>query len=224
MSTRLRGVTSMASRAVMSELAHAAGDAVDIEAAGGVDVQRRIERGEAFDFVVLARDAVDKLAAAGRLDVNSRIDLARSSIALAVRSGAATPTVTSEQTVKHAVMLANKVGYSTGPSGEHLRRVFERWGVDPAFTVQAPPGVPVARLIAHGEVDLGFQQLSELMNMPGVEVAGVLPEPLQKVTVFTGAVCVAATERDASRRFLAFCASPQADAVKRRHHMEPAHA
>ena len=137
---------------------------------GGVDAARRVSDGEPFDFVVLAADAIEKLAAAGRVDPGSRTDLARSGVAIAVAAGASRPDIGTESALRDAVLHARSIGYSTGPSGTHLVRLFERWGIAEAIApriVQASPGVPVATLVARGEVELGFQQLSELMQRAG---------------------------------------------------------
>src|SRR4051794_18748891 len=225
MKTCIKGITSMAMQDVLRELAQdherREGRCVELEAAGGVDVKRRIEQGESFDFVVLARQAIDELATTRHVDAGTALDLALSAIAVAVAAGASRPRLATAEDVKNAVHAARAVGLSTGPSGKHLRAVLERWGVPDAGVVEAPPGVPVATLIARGEVDLGFQQSSELMNAPGIEIVGLLPDELQKVTVFAGAVCVTSTQPDAARDMLAFFASPQASEAKRRHGMEP---
>jgi molybdate transport system substrate-binding protein len=127
--------------------------------------------------------------------------------------------------VRRAVVAAETVGYSTGPSGVQLARLFERWGIAKAIErkiVQAPPGVAVGSLVAKGEVALGFQQLSELMHLPGIDVVGSLPDAIQIVTTFTAGVCAASASPLAARDLLAFLASPAADDAKRRHGMEPA--
>jgi molybdate transport system substrate-binding protein len=103
--------------------------------------------------------------------------------------------------------------------------LFERWGIADTIApriVQAPAGIPVGALLARGDVELGFQQLSEFMHLPGIDVIGLLPPEIQVVTVFSAAVCTAATTPAAANALLAFLASPEADAVKRRHGMEPA--
>ncbi|TMH67458.1 MAG: ABC transporter substrate-binding protein [Betaproteobacteria bacterium] len=219
----------MAMREVLAELGDVyeqkSGQPVVIVSVGGVDAARRVGDGEAFDFVVLATDAIEKLAADRRVDPGSRTDLARSAVAIAVVAGATRPDISSESATREAVLRARSIGYSTGPSGAHLVRLFERWGIADevaARIVQASPGVPVGTLVARGDVEIGFQQLSELMHVPGINVVGLLPPEIQSTTVFSAAVCTASNCPAAAKMLLSFLASPQADAAKRRHGMEPA--
>ncbi len=225
----IRGISSMATRQVLAELAEACSAAtcvtLVVEATGGVDAARRVAAGEAFDSVILAADAIDRLIASGQVVAGSRVDLVRSPVAVAVRAGAPQPDIGSEAALKQAVAAARTVGYSTGPSGTFLQQLFARWGLAEALrerSVQAPPGVPVGSLVARGEVELGFQQLSELMHLDGIAVLGTLPPGCAHVTTFSGALCAASAQPDAVRRVLAWMASPAADAAKRRHGMEPA--
>jgi molybdate transport system substrate-binding protein len=217
----------MATRTLLAELSaqyeQRSGHRVVLESVGGVDAARRIDAGEAFDFVVLAASAIDKLAATGRVVPGTQVDIARSRIAIAVPAGTQHPDVASELAVRNATLAARRIGYSTGPSGEHLAKLLQRWAISDAVAsrmVKAPPGVPVAALIARGEADIGFQQLSELQNVPGVDVAGTLPPEIQELTVFTGAVCASSVRRDAAAALLDFCGSSQAGAIKRKHGME----
>jgi len=217
----------MATRAVLAEMARAyetpTGHAVAIESIGGVDAAARVRAGEPFDVVVLARDAIDRLLGAGHLVGGSELDLMRSGVAVAVRKGAPRPDVGSEDAVRRAVIEARTIGTSTGPSGVQLGKLFERWGVAKQVrdrTVTPPPGIPVAALIARGEVELGFQQPSELATVDGVDVLGPLPASIQIVTTFSAAVGARARQPEAARALLAFMASPAADA-KRRQGMEP---
>ncbi len=219
----------MATRQLLADLVqqyqHSAAQAVRVESIGGVDATRRVMAGEAFDVVVLAADAIDCLIDAGRIVPGSRVDLVRSGIAVAVRAGASRPDIASEASLKRAVLAASSVGYSTGPSGVHLAQLFERWGVAQAMrarTVQAPPGVPVGSLLAEGKIELGFQQLSELMNLPGIEVLGPLPASTQIVTTFSAGVAATSQQPDAVRALLAFMNSPATVPAKRANGMQPA--
>jgi molybdate transport system substrate-binding protein len=223
----LKVVSSMATRGVLAELAAqyrgAAGGSVETEAAGGVDVARRVRAGEEFDVVVLASNVIDELIAEGRL-AGPRVDIVRSPAAVAVRAGAARPDIGSEAAVRQAVSEAKSLSYSTGPSGRHLESLFERWGilddVRPRVVVP-PPGVPVASLVADGAAELGFQQLSELIGHPGIEVLGPLPAEIQSVTVFSGGVG-ARCRRAGARDLLEFMAAPATAATKQRYGMESA--
>lgn len=224
----LKAISSMATRQVLGELARAweqrSGHRVEIESVGGVDAAKRVAAGEAFDAVFLAGDALDKLIAAGHVLAGSKVALVDSGVAIAVRKGTPRPDVSSEDALRRAVLAAPSVGYSTGPSGVALVRLFERWGIAQDLQgrlVQAPPGVPVGALVARGEVALGFQQLSELIHLDGIDVVGPMPEAVQINTTFCGAVCAGSAHPDVVRDLLAFMASPEADAAKRRNGMEP---
>jgi molybdate transport system substrate-binding protein len=196
-----------------------------VESVGGVDAAKRVAAGEAFDLVVLAADAIDKLVAAGKVLGGSRADLVRSRVAVAVRAGALRPDIHSEAALRETVLAARSVGYSTGPSGTALMQLFERWGVAERLRgklLQAPAGVPVGTLVAQGEVELGFQQLSELMHLPGIAVIGGMPDSCAIVTTFSAGVCAAAAQVSPSRALIEFMGSPQAAETKRRHGMEAA--
>lgn len=224
----LKMLSSMATRELLRELAAAyqaaSSHPVLSEAAGGVDVAKRVHAGEAVDVVVLARAAIDKLAADGKVFAATRVDLVQSGIAVAVRAGAPLPDVSCEAAVKAAVQAAKTLSYSSGPSGVYLEKTFERWGIFHAVRsriVVPPPGVPVGSLVASGKVELGFQQLSELMNLGGVAVVGMLPPDIQSMTTFSGAIATVSTAVAAAQGLLDFMASPDRAALKARHGMEP---
>ena len=231
MTTEIKGISSMATKLVLADLAQAyqqrSGQRVAIESVGGVDAAKRVQAGDAFDVVFLAADAIDKLIASGHVQPGSRVDLVRSGVAVAVRAGASRPDISSEDAVRNAVLRARNISYSTGPSGVALAKLFERWGIADQIKdriVTAPPGVPVGSLVAKGEVELGFQQLSELMNLEGITVLGPLPSTIQIITTFSAGVCSASQQPEAVRAMLAAMNTPETADVKRRHGMEPAAA
>jgi molybdate transport system substrate-binding protein len=227
--TPLKLLSSMATRELLNELAREyqrqTQQAVEAEAAGGVDVAKRVRAGEAVDVVVLSSTAIDSLIAAGSLLPDSRVDLVESGVSVAVRAGAPRPDVGSEEAVKRAVRAAKTLSYSTGPSGVYLEKLFERWGILPEIRgriVVPPPGTPVGSLVAAGQVELGFQQLSELMTLPGIDVLGPLPPDIQTLTIFSGGISAGCTQSPAARALLDYFKSPAVAPLKRRFGMEPA--
>jgi molybdate transport system substrate-binding protein len=221
-------ITSMASRELLRELAllfaAKTSQPVDVQAAGGVDVAKRVRAGEAVDIVVLARNSIDELVRAGALLAASVTDIARSGIAVAVRETAAAPDISDEEAVRRAVVAAPSLSYSTGPSGVYLEKKFESWGIldliRPRIVVPSP-GVPVASLIATGKATLGFQQLSELISAQGINVLGPLPRDMQLLTTFSGAIASISGNTTLAGEVLQFMSSSEADGVKPRWGMEP---
>lgn len=229
MKTAIKGISSMATRQVLADLVAAyqqqSDVVVTIESVGGVDAARRVQAGESFDFVVLASDAIDKLITSGHIDAHSKTDLVHSGVAVAVRAGAAHPDISTEDALRQAVQSAHSLSYSTGPSGVALARLFERWGIADEIKsriVQTPPGVPVGALVARGDVELGFQQLSELIHIEGIDLLGPLPAAVQITTTFTAGLCPGSKQAAAVRGLLDFMASPAAAEAKQRQGMEPA--
>jgi molybdate transport system substrate-binding protein len=222
----LTGLSSMATRHILAALARdyeaSHGMRVEIRSMGGVEAAKLVRAGEATDVVVLASKVMASLEAEGHLIKADTKDIARSEVGIAVRAGLTLPSVASEQAVKQAMLDARKICYSTGPSGDHLKALCEQWGVPLARTLVAPPGVPVAALVAKGEADLGFQQLSELIGQPGIEVVGPLPPAIQSVTVFSAGVSAASRDPESARALVAYFASVETNGAKRRHGMEPA--
>jgi molybdate transport system substrate-binding protein len=229
MSDVIKGISSMATRQLLAELSatyeQRSGRAIAMESVGGVDAARRVQAGEPFDVVVLASDALDKLIAGGRVVEGSKVDLVQSGVAVAVPAGAARPDISTEAALRAAVRNAPSIGYSTGPSGVALLRLFDRWGISAEIQdrlVQAPPGMPVGALVAQGKVSLGFQQHSELINLEGIAVLGPMPQPVQIITTFSGGLCAASSQAEPVRRMLDFMASADAAETKQRHGMQPA--
>ena len=197
---------------------------VALESVGGLDAAKRVRAGEPLDVVVLAREVIDDLIGAARIVEGSRVDVAVSAIGVAVRSGTPHPDISSADGVRAAVLAARRIGYSTGPSGQYLAKLFGSWDPDgrlkDRITV-APVGVPVGSLVARGDIDLAFQQLSELGG-DGIDVVGQLPPDIQMMTTFSGGVALASAQPDAARALLTFMASPALTPIKREHGMDAA--
>ncbi|MET0678666.1 MAG: substrate-binding domain-containing protein, partial [Bradyrhizobium sp.] len=184
---------------------------------------KRIRAGEAFDFAVLASDALRQLESDGSLVAESIVGIVESPMAMAVRAGKPLPDPLDEAAVRAAMAEAGSIGISTGPSGAHVVALARDWGLEEqvkARIVQARPGIPVAKLLADGEVEIGFQQLSEMLGADGIEVA-LLPESLQPKTVFAAGLCTAAAHMEAARAFISYLASAATAETKRRHGMTP---
>lgn len=226
MSTPLKMLSSKATRDILAELVQhyekSTQQAVSYEPAGGVDVAQRVEAGEKVDVVVLASEAIDKLLAKGRL-VGTRVDLAKSGVGVAVREGSPRPDISTEEALKQAVLASPSLGYSTGPSGDHIKELLKRFGVPQSIRIVVPPaGTPVAQKVADGTAALGFQQLSELLNQPGIDLVGPLPPAVQLITIFSGAIAATSTQPEAARALLEYLASQATSSVKERYGMESA--
>jgi molybdate transport system substrate-binding protein len=227
----LRGISSMATKALLANLTQVylaqTGVSVQIESVGGVDAAKRVQAGETFDMVLLASDAIERLIASGHVQTGSRNDWVRSPVAVAVQAGAARPALSNEAAVKSAVLASPTLSYSTGPSGAYLEKLFERWGIADevkARIVVPPPGTPVGALVASGQAALGFQQLSELIALPGIDVLGTLPTDVAFITTFSAGI-PAVIAGDAARvaavqSFLQFLASADVEDVKRKQGMD----
>ena len=219
----------MATRQLLADLARSfeqtATWKVEIESMGGVDAARIVRGGKTLDVIVLASNVMEQLENEGWIIAGTRADVARSGVAIAVRSGLQHPTIASEEDVKQAVLGAAKISYSTGPSGDHLKRLFERWNIAELIadrTVEAKPGIPVGQLVARGEADLGFQQLSEFLEVEGIDIVGPLPAGIQTITVFTAGVSTRSSHPDGASAFVAHLVSPETQAAKQRLGLEAA--
>ena len=221
----LSGITSLATQYVLGELAgdyaRRSGTEVNLVMMGGVDAAARVRAGETCDFICLARDVIAKLEEEGHVVRGSAADVGTSGAAVAVRAGAPLPDISTEAALRAAVEAAPAVGYSTGPSGVYLARIFERWGIRTRL-VQTPPGVAVGTLIAKGEVAIGFQQMSELVHIEGITIVGELPPAIRLRTTFTAAACRTSRQPDEAARLITFLTATENAACKRRHGMEPA--
>jgi molybdate transport system substrate-binding protein len=228
MSNAIAGLSSMATRHILDALSQSyeasTGVPVRIKAMGGVEAARLVREGEETDIVVLASGAMAKLEAEGLIVAGSVKGFARSGMAVAVRAGTPHPDINDEAAVRKAVSNAAKVAYSTGPSGDHLLKLCESWGLSPDDgdrLVKAPPGVPVGSLVAQGKADLGFQQLSELIHEAGIDVVGPLPPEIQSETLFAAGISATSSQKEQVAALITYLRSEPSDEVKRAQGMEP---
>jgi len=200
-----------------------AGLKVQTEWLGMVDIVKRVKAGEVADLLIASQKVMGELKSLGK--VSQVVDLAKSGVAVAVKKGAKRPDIGSAEAVKRALRAAKSIGYSSGPSGVYLVELFQKWGIAEELkpkSTQTPPGTAVGPLVASGQVEIGFQQMSELLPTAGIDILGPLPAEIQTITTFSGGVHAAAKEADAARAWLAFLTAPQSAAVLRKHGMDPA--
>src|SRR5262245_31064937 len=188
-----------------------------------VDMLTRLKAGEIVDLVIMAGPAIDTLIEAGKIVPGSRADLARSGIGVAVRKGAAKPDIGSADALKHALLAASSVAYSTGPSGVYLVGLFERMGIADALKskVKQVKGEPVGAVVARGDAEIGFQQVSELLPVTGIDFLGPLPPEIQEITVFAAGLHANAKEPDGAKALVKFLTAPDAAPVIKKTGMQP---
>ena len=212
-------------RELVVQFEKASGHKVTTTFAGTLDAQKRIAAGESYDLIIMASAAIDDLVKAGKVVPGSRVDLAGSGVGVAVRAGAPRPDIHSTDALKKTLLAAKSIGYSSGPSGVYLGGLFRRLGIADQIKSklkQTPSGVFVGSIIASGEVEIGFQQVSELAHYPGIDYIGPLPADIQTVTVFSSGMQIGAKSVDAAKAWITFLTSPAAAAVFKSKSMEPA--
>jgi molybdate transport system substrate-binding protein len=188
------------------------------------DIQKRIAAGEAADLVILGNSGTEELIKQGKLTANSRANFAKSGIAVAVRAGAPKPDINSSEAVKQSVLAVKSVAYSAGASGNYLVSMFEKLGISEQVKSKlatVKPGEPVGEVVARGEAEIGFHQLSELVPVKGIQIVGPLPAEIQHITVFSGATHSGSKEADAAMALVKFLTDPPAAPVIRKHGLEP---
>jgi len=203
--------TEQAYRELAPQFEKASGHKLTTIFTGTLDVQKRIAAGEAYDIILMAGPAIDAFIKAGTIVPGSRIDIARSGVGVAVKAGAPKPDISTTEAVKKTLLAAKSIGYSTGPSGVYLTGLFQRLGVADAITgklKQTPTGVFVGNIVASGEAEIGFQQVSELAHFEGVDFVGPLPADIQEITVFSAGLQVGGKEAEAAKAWLKFLTAP----------------
>jgi len=211
-------------RELVPQFEKATGHKVATIFTGTLDAQKRLAAGENYDMIIMASPAIDAQIKAGKVVSGSRVDLAKSGVGAAVPKGAPKPDISTTEALKKTLLAAKSIGYSTGPSGLYMISLFEKLGlmdeVKPKLK-QTPTGVFVGTIIANREVEVGFQQVSEVGNFPGVDYIGPLPADVQQMTVFSSGIVVDAKEAEPARTLVKFLTTPEAGAAFRKRGMEP---
>src|SRR5882724_5324233 len=173
----------------------------------------RLERGEGADVLIMVGYALGDLVKQGKVIADSRVDLTRSLIGIAVKSGAPKPDISSAEAVKRALLAAKSIAYSDSASGVYIStEMFQKLGIADEMKDKARkiPATPVGEIVAHGDAEIGFQHLSELKPVAGIDIVGPLPDELQRVTVFSAGIASVSKEPEAGRALIKFLASPAA--------------
>jgi molybdate transport system substrate-binding protein len=184
--------------------------------AGTVDIMKRMAAGEVFDLIISSSGSISDLTKQSKVVAGSGVNLAKTGIGIGVRKGAAKPDVGSAEAFKRAMLNAKSIGLSTGPSGVYLEKLFERLGIADAVKPkirQIPSGGTVAPLVASGEAEIGFQQISEIAHADGIDYVGPLPPDLQLISVFTAGVHTGAAHPNEARALATFLTTPAGNAV-----------
>lgn len=179
-------------------------------------IPNRLQRGEPADVLIMVGSALDELIRDGRAAGETRTELARSGIGMAVRAGAPRPDIGSTDALKRTLLAARSIAYSDSASGVYLSTIaFPRLGIDNQIRDKSRmiPGEPVAAVVARGDAEIGFQQLSELKAIAGVDIVGLLPPEIQTFTVFSAALAVGSKAPEAAQSLIRYLASPAAAGV-----------
>jgi len=184
----------------------------------------RMARGEPVDVVIMVGYALDDLTRQGKVVAGSKADLARSRIGAAVRAGASRPDITSVAGLTAALLAAKSIAYSDSASGVYVStELFKKLGIADQVTGKSRQikSEPVGKVVARGEADFGFQQVSELLPIPGIEFLGPIPDDVQKITVFSAGITTTATQAEAGKSLIRFLASPDAVPAIKKSGLEP---
>lgn len=187
-------------------------------------IPQRLARGERFDVLLLAAEGFDALAARGLAMPGSRVDIARSLIGMAVREGAPKPDISTVERLREVLLAARSIGYSASASGIYIENeMFRRLGIHDQVMPKARKILSerVAAVVARGEVEIGFQQVSEIISVPGASFAGTIPEAVQRATIFSAGLSADPANPEGGRRLIAFLTSREAAPALVRTGLEP---
>ena len=216
--------TEQSYRELVPQFENLSGHKVTTIFTGTLDADKRLAAGERYDLLIMSSPSIDKHIKDGKVVEGSRIDLAKSGVAIAVRRGAPKPDISSTEALKKTLLAAKSIGYSTGPSGNIVMALFQRLGIADQIKPklkQTATGVFVGSILASGEVDIGFQQVSELSQFPGIDYVGPLPADIQQYTTFSSGIIAGAGQDEAAKALVEFLTSPAAAPVFKKRGMEP---
>jgi molybdate transport system substrate-binding protein len=221
-------LSSIATREAYNELVpqfeRANGNTVSTTWAGTVDIMKRMATaGDIHDLVIISSTELDQLIRQGKIAPGSRVDLSKSGIGVAVRAGAPKPDISSADALKKTLLAAKTVGYTSGPSGVYMAGLIERMGIAAAIKAKyrsVPSGGTIGTLVARGDCEIGFQQVSELVHIKGIDYVGPLPPDIQRVTIFSSGIQVGAKNAPGAKALQQFLTTPAAAAVMRKHGLE----
>jgi molybdate transport system substrate-binding protein len=191
---------------------------------GTADIMKRVKAGETADLVILGSNSIDELISLDKVVRGSRTDLMKSGVGVAARMGMPRPDISSGEALKQTLLAAKSIAYSTGPSGVYLDGLFQRMGIagDLKPKLKQPAsGGSVAEMIARGDADIGFQQVSELVHAAGIDYLGPLSPDVQQITVFSSGILMGAAEPAAAKALVMHLSSRAAAPVIRKNGMEP---
>ena len=209
---------------LVAQFEKASGHKVTTVFTGTLDANKRLAAGETYDLLIMSAPSIEEHIKAGKVVAGSRVDLAKSGVGVGVKAGAPKPDISTTEALKRTLSAAKSIGYSTGPSGIYMIGVFQRMGIADEIKhklKQTPTGVFVGSIIASGEAEIGFQQVSELSHFAGVDYVGPLPAEIQQFTIFSSGIIAGAKEADAAKALVNFITAPAAAAVFKRIGMEP---
>jgi molybdate transport system substrate-binding protein len=218
--------TEEAYRELVPQFEKASGHKVTTVFTGTLDANKRLAAGETYDLLIMSAPSIEEHIKAGKVVPGSRVDLAKSGVGVGVKAGAPKPDISTTEALKKTVLAAKSIGYSTGPSGNYMIGLFQRMGIadeiKPKLKLkQTPTGVFVGTIIASGDAEIGFQQVSELSHFAGVDYVGPLPADAQQFTTFSSGIMAGAKEADAANALVKFITAPAAAAAFKKRGMEP---
>ena len=216
--------TEEAYRELVPEFEKTTGHKVATTFTGTLDANKRLAAGEGYDLLIMSASSIDEHIKGGKVAPGSRVDLAKSGVGVGVKSGAPKPDISTTDALKKAILAARSIGYSTGPSGVYIVGLFQRLGIADDIKgklKQTPTGVFVGSIIASGEAEIGFQQVSELSHFAGVDYVGPLPADVQQFTMFSSGIIAGAKEADGAKALVKFITAPTAAAAFKKRGMEP---